>query len=85
MVSVKYYTDPVCPWSWAAEPSVRKLMVQFGERLRWTFVMGAWHVTWSRARRARGGAGAKLFELAEQWRVRPLERLTGYMWDPVNG
>src|SRR6266508_733759 len=40
MVSVRYYTDPACPWSWAAESHVRKLMVQFGETLSWTFVMG---------------------------------------------
>jgi predicted DsbA family dithiol-disulfide isomerase len=39
MVSVRYYTDPVCPWSWGIEPSVRKLMVEFGDALGWTFVM----------------------------------------------
>ena len=31
---------PACPWSWAAEPPVRKLMVEFGESLAWTWVMG---------------------------------------------
>jgi putative protein-disulfide isomerase len=40
MVSVAYYTDPACPWSWALEPAVRKLMVDFGDGLDWTFVMG---------------------------------------------
>lgn len=40
MVSVRCYTDPVCPWSWGIEPHVRKLMVQFGDTLSWTFVMG---------------------------------------------
>jgi predicted DsbA family dithiol-disulfide isomerase len=39
-VSLRYYTDPACPWSWALEPCVRKLIVQFGDQLRWTFVMG---------------------------------------------
>src|SRR3954469_5472483 len=38
--SVMYYTDPACPWSWALEPAVRKLMVEFDGRLDWTFVMG---------------------------------------------
>jgi putative protein-disulfide isomerase len=40
MVVVAYHTDPACPWSWALEPSVRKLMVEFEDQLRWTFVMG---------------------------------------------
>jgi putative protein-disulfide isomerase len=40
MVSVAYHTDPACPWSWALEPTVRKLMVDFADGLEWTFVMG---------------------------------------------
>ena len=40
MVAVSYHTDPACPWSWALEPVVRKLMIVFGEELRWRFVMG---------------------------------------------
>jgi predicted DsbA family dithiol-disulfide isomerase len=39
-VKVRYHTDPACPWSWAAEPAVRKLMVEFGDSLSWTYVMG---------------------------------------------
>ena len=35
-----YYTDPACPWSWAAEPGLRRLMVEFGADLRITYVMG---------------------------------------------
>ena len=27
-------------WSWAAEPGVRALIVEFGDELEWTFVMG---------------------------------------------
>jgi len=37
---VRYLTDPACSWSWAYEPTVRRLMNEFGEELRWTFVMG---------------------------------------------
>jgi predicted DsbA family dithiol-disulfide isomerase len=40
MVAVAYHTDPVCPWSWALEPSLRKLMLEFSGQLQWTFVMG---------------------------------------------
>jgi predicted DsbA family dithiol-disulfide isomerase len=39
MVAVGYYTDPLCPWSWAAEPVLRRLMVEFAGELQWTFVM----------------------------------------------
>jgi predicted DsbA family dithiol-disulfide isomerase len=39
MVTVDYYTDPFCPWSWAAETVVRTLMMEFGDSLSWTFVM----------------------------------------------
>jgi putative protein-disulfide isomerase len=39
-VGVRCITDPACVWSWAFEPVVRALMVEFGEDLEWTFVMG---------------------------------------------
>jgi protein-disulfide isomerase-like protein with CxxC motif len=39
MVTVSYHTDPACPWSWAAEPAIRKLTVEFGEGLEWRFAM----------------------------------------------
>lgn len=39
-VQVRFVTDPACPWSWAAEPHVRRLMMEFGEALRWSWVMG---------------------------------------------
>jgi predicted DsbA family dithiol-disulfide isomerase len=39
-VRVWCITDPACVWSWAFEPVVRALMVEFGDDLEWTFVMG---------------------------------------------
>src|SRR5919199_3212838 len=39
-VDVRFFTDPACSWSWSTEPTVRKLMVEFGDDLRWTWVMG---------------------------------------------
>jgi putative protein-disulfide isomerase len=39
-VKVRYYTDPACAWSWSAEPAVRRLTVEFGDSLSWTYVMG---------------------------------------------
>jgi putative protein-disulfide isomerase len=39
-VHVTYYTDPACPWSWAAEPGLRRLQAEFGDSLEITYVMG---------------------------------------------
>lgn len=39
-VQVRYYTDPVCSWSWGSEPKLRRLMWEFGDELRFTWVMG---------------------------------------------
>jgi predicted DsbA family dithiol-disulfide isomerase len=39
VVHVRYYTDPVCPWSWALEPALRRLLYTFGESLEITYVM----------------------------------------------
>lgn len=40
LVRVQCITDPSCVWSWAVEPAVRALMVEFGAGLEFTFVMG---------------------------------------------
>jgi predicted DsbA family dithiol-disulfide isomerase len=56
MVSVRYYTDPVCPWSWGIEPSIRKLMVEFADALGWTFVMSGLARDLSRDGTDRAGA-----------------------------
>ncbi len=39
MIHTYYYTDPVCPWSWALEPALRKLTVEFAGAFEVTFVM----------------------------------------------
>jgi predicted DsbA family dithiol-disulfide isomerase len=39
-VVVRLYTDPGCPWSWGAEPKLRRLDWDFGRSLEWRFVMG---------------------------------------------
>jgi predicted DsbA family dithiol-disulfide isomerase len=38
-ISVTVFTDPFCPWSWAAEPQQRRLEVEFGTTLAPTFVI----------------------------------------------
>jgi putative protein-disulfide isomerase len=39
-VRLRYHTDPACPASWAAEPALRRLLVEFGADLSITYVMG---------------------------------------------
>jgi hypothetical protein len=39
-VRASYYTDPACSWSWALEPALRRLNVEFGDEVRFTYVMG---------------------------------------------
>jgi protein-disulfide isomerase-like protein with CxxC motif len=38
----RIYADPACCWSWGAEPALRRLFVEFGDELGFTFVMGDW-------------------------------------------
>lgn len=38
-VSATVFTDPYCAWSWAAEPQLRRLQVEFGAGLDFTFVI----------------------------------------------
>jgi putative protein-disulfide isomerase len=38
-VLVRYFTDPACSASWAAEPALRRLMVDFGADLSFTYLM----------------------------------------------
>ncbi len=37
---MSYHTDPACSASWAAEPRLRRLMVEFGADMEITYVMG---------------------------------------------
>src|SRR4051794_5057121 len=39
-VRVRYFTDPASAESWAAEPALRALMVEFGPDLSFEYVMG---------------------------------------------
>jgi predicted DsbA family dithiol-disulfide isomerase len=39
VVHTFYYTDPMCPWSWAIEPALRKLAVEFAGELSMSYVM----------------------------------------------
>jgi predicted DsbA family dithiol-disulfide isomerase len=59
-VQVRFYTDPACPWSWAAEPALRRLMWEFEGELEFVWVMGGL---------GRSYEGANLLEVVSQWLV----------------
>src|SRR3981081_1988075 len=40
VVHISYHTDPACPWSWALEPVLRKLVNELGDILQLAYVMG---------------------------------------------
>jgi predicted DsbA family dithiol-disulfide isomerase len=44
-VPVTFFTDPYSPWCWAAEPQLRRLQVDFGDGLAFTFVIVGLHRT----------------------------------------
>jgi len=69
MVTATYYTDPACPWSWAAEPTVRKLMLEFGESLEWSLVMSGLGRDWSEVVAAPRGSPKELVNgrLIRRW------------------
>jgi putative protein-disulfide isomerase len=39
VVHTLYYTDPFCPWSWAQEPALRRLLWELGDSLQIRYVM----------------------------------------------
>src|SRR5579884_3121035 len=46
LVSVEYFTDPLCSWSWAFEAQWRRLRYESGERLDWRYRMGGLIADW---------------------------------------
>jgi predicted DsbA family dithiol-disulfide isomerase len=65
-IGARYYTDPACPWSWSAEPVVRKLMVEFGDNLSWTYVMGGLARDYTNTPSARDERLAQWLDVAER-------------------
>lgn len=59
-VQVRFYTDPACPWSWAAEPAIRRMMWEFEGELEFVWVMGGLTRSYERA---------NLLDVVSQWLV----------------
>jgi predicted DsbA family dithiol-disulfide isomerase len=59
-VQIRFYTDPACPWSWAGEPAIRRLMWEFEGELEFAWVMGGLGRSYERA---------DLLQVVSQWLV----------------
>jgi len=46
-IDIKYFTDPLCCWSWALEPQWRKLIFQYKDHLTWQYVLGGLIPSWN--------------------------------------
>ena len=67
-VTATYFTDPFCPWSWAAEPALRRLEWEFGDEVRFTYVIGGM----AAALQDRGAFAAEWLE-AGAWSGMPVD------------
>ncbi|MCW3092226.1 MAG: DsbA oxidoreductase [Ferruginibacter sp.] len=45
-IAITYYTDPLCCWSWAMEPSIRKLQYCLKNQLQLRYCMGGLIPSW---------------------------------------
>jgi predicted DsbA family dithiol-disulfide isomerase len=59
-VQIRFYTDPACPWSWAGEPAIRRLMWEFEGEIEFTWVMGGL---------GRSYESANLLQIVSQWLI----------------
>ena len=46
-IDIKYFTDPLCCWSWALEPQWRKFIFQFRDHVSWQYVLGGLIPSWN--------------------------------------
>lgn len=47
-LEIVVFTDPLCCWSWALEPQLRRLRYAYAGRIAWRTVMGAMIEDWTR-------------------------------------
>lgn len=46
-ISITYFTDPLCCWSWAFEPEWQKLLATFNPLIKWRCCMGGLLPDWN--------------------------------------
>jgi putative protein-disulfide isomerase len=45
-LTISYYTDPLCCWSWALQPAWSRLQEEYGDQITTRYVMGCMIVDW---------------------------------------
>jgi predicted DsbA family dithiol-disulfide isomerase len=46
-ILISYFTDPSCVWSWAIEPKIRRLLEEYGGKIRILYKMGGLMEKWT--------------------------------------
>jgi len=45
-VTITYYTDPLCCWSWALDQHLQRLRNEYYDKIQWSYVMGGMISNW---------------------------------------
>ena len=45
-LEIIYFTDPLCCWSWAMEPQLRRIQYEYAGKVRWRYLMGGLLPNW---------------------------------------
>ncbi len=46
-LEIIYYTDPLCCWSWAMEPQLRRIQFEYNGQITWRYCMGGLLPGWN--------------------------------------
>lgn len=46
-LEIIYFTDPLCCWSWAMEPQLRRIQYEYDGKIRWRYRMGGLLPNWN--------------------------------------
>ena len=46
-LEIIYFTDPLCCWSWAMEPQLRKIQYEYNGQINWRYCMGGLLPGWN--------------------------------------
>jgi len=46
-LEIIYFTDPLCCWSWAMEPQLRKIQYEYNGQIKWRYCMGGMLPGWN--------------------------------------